>query len=269
MNKGGYLGGSSIIRIGRDGTYWSGEPNDRSVVKKRKAKKAQAQKPKAAPVLKDTPEAARQRRVQAFLTELARHRALKKPDPPVPNKLSKEVEAAGGLVPWVRGDSKRLQFFLQATETIKDRTKPPSEANLTTMTTGWIVCVKHSRVAGNAEPGPPRAIRPAIDAAGGVDAFIRQFESKHGPVEAKAKGKKKAVEGLPQNQTVKARQVELEAAARKALRQAVAHIQSADSTGTPGPALLGVTSAIDILEQARKHLQDAAHIAERLKSETA
>lgn len=83
-------------------------------------------------------------------------------------------------------------------------------------------------------------------------------------MEAKAKGKKKPVEGLPQNLAVKARQVELEAAARKALRQAMAHIQSADSTGTPGPALLGVTSAIEILEQARR--PNLSHRGRRLVS---
>ena len=68
---------------------------------------------------------------------------------------------------------------------------------------------------------------------------------------------------------MKARQVELEAAARTALRQAMAHLQSVDSTDRPGPALLGVTSAIETLEQARKHLQEAADIAEQLKPETA
>lgn len=198
MGKGGYHGGSSIVRLGPGGTSWDSGRDDAGKVVRRRKKKPKQAKPEAAAPKAPPIDTNRTRLIEGYLMSLARERTLNKPDSPPPKKLRKEIEAAGGINEWVRADSKRHAFYIH--EAAKARAKlvkaatpvpvkqPPSVEQLQAMTVSWIVGVKRNGT-GATNASPPKAIRPAIDAAGGTTAFIKEFERKHGPVKVKPKGK--------------------------------------------------------------------------------
>lgn len=187
MSKGGYHGGSSIVRLGPGGTSWdSGRDDAGKVIRRRKKKpktKPKVAAPKAPPV-----DADRARLIEGFLVNLARERTLQKPESNPPKKLKKEVEAAGGVNEWVRADSKRHAFYIQEAAKARAKHAPPAD-KVKELTISWIRSLKRSQDCGENLPLPPRHIRAAIEAAGGNAAFIAQFEKANGVVSFKQKAK--------------------------------------------------------------------------------
>lgn len=189
MGKGGYHGGSSIVRLGPGGTSWDSGRDDAGKVIRRRKKKPKQAKPKAAAPKAPPVDADRARIIEDYLTNLASQRTLKKPEANPPRRFKKEIEAAGGVNEWVRADSKRHAFYIQAAAKARAKHAPPAE-KVKELTVSWIRSFKRSQDCGEELPLPPKHIRPAIEAAGGNAAFIAQFEKVNGvvPFKQKAKG---------------------------------------------------------------------------------
>lgn len=189
MGKGGYHGGSSIVRLGPGGTSWDSGRDDAGKVVRRRKKKPKQAKPKTAAPKSPPVDTDRARLIEGFLVNLARERTLKKPESNPPKKLKKEVEAAGGVNEWVRADSKRHAFYIQEAAKARAKHAPPAD-KVKELTVNWIRSFKRCQDCGEELPLPPRHIRPAIETAGGNAAFIAQFEKVHGvvPFKQKAKG---------------------------------------------------------------------------------
>lgn len=189
MGKGGYHGGSSIVRLGPGGTSWDSGRDDAGKVIRRRKKKPKQAKPKSAAPKTPPVDTDRARLIEGFLVNLARERTLKKPESNPPKTLKKEVEAAGGVNEWVRADSKRHAFYIQEAAKARAKHAPPAD-KVKELTVNWIRSFKRCQDCGEELPLPPRHIRPAIEAAGGNAAFIAQFEKANGAVSFKPKAPK-------------------------------------------------------------------------------
>ncbi len=110
MGRGGYSGGSSIIRLGRRGTAWG----SRSTLSDERRSALVRQKKSDKPKDDDVPRYAPHGGERQFLAYLAKAQARRDPLPQKPpKKLRASIQEAGGILSWVNRIPDRKKLFLQ------------------------------------------------------------------------------------------------------------------------------------------------------------
>lgn len=101
---GTYLGGSTVIRIGPDGTRWGSEDSRDGVVLK-KARKRLNEKPVAAAAPKQDNQ--KEKVERSYIQRVCHAEVANEKMPKPPKSLRTAVTAAGGFIEWCRLESRR------------------------------------------------------------------------------------------------------------------------------------------------------------------
>lgn len=178
LGRGGYLGGSTIIRVGFRGMRWGDEASVGSPAgpgpkpkPKPKAKPTQPKsKPKAASkkTSADAKLAKRAASEGAYLHQLARMQIFGVAEPPKPKALVAEIERAGGVIPWVNKDSKRKDLFTESYTKLKADRDRALGVHLS-------ACASASQRGDltAASPAAPKKLRQEIAEAGGNLSWLK------------------------------------------------------------------------------------------------